>query len=202
LYIEITDRDSIRPELDRLVGLDEHLSMRLGERGVAASFDPKQMEEDRIAAVQYVRFPLDADARALLADPAAPVSVRVDHPNYRAEAELPDAMRESLLADLADRDEVTLPRPPAPPGPARDETLFEEGRIRAYRPARPRGPGHVVVEPLDPGPTFLDADPELLAECQRALQRAARQITAEHGACRIETEAGSDAALRYHLLPR
>jgi len=53
LFIEITDLESIKPELDRLVGLDEHVSLWIGDERIPASFDPKQMEEDRISAVQY-----------------------------------------------------------------------------------------------------------------------------------------------------
>jgi len=50
LMIEITETREIRPELDRLVGIDEHVVLDVGGHAVRALFDPKQREEDRISA--------------------------------------------------------------------------------------------------------------------------------------------------------
>ena len=62
LFIEITDPGAVRPELDRLVGIDEHVALVLSEgkatETIPAHFDPEQFEQDRISAVQYLRFPL------------------------------------------------------------------------------------------------------------------------------------------------
>jgi hypothetical protein len=202
LFIEITDPGGIRPELDRLVGIDRHVALELGDHGIRARFDERQMEEDRISAVHYLRFPLDAAARAALADPRTPARLRVDHPACRAEAVLAPATRASLLEDLAGRAGTLLPRPPAPAGAGsgRDELIFRVGAARAVRPARPRAPGHVVVEPVEGAVTLLDASPELLAECQAAVQRAARELCERHGSCRIESAASPDEPLRYHIL--
>ncbi len=101
LMIEIPKSEEIRSELDRLVGIDEHVILEVGDARVPATFDQKQFEEDRISAVQYVRFPLGPDLSARFADPAAPVSLRVDHPNYRESTKLEEATRASLAADLA-----------------------------------------------------------------------------------------------------
>ena len=100
LFIEIPELSRIKEELDRLVGIDEHVSLVLGDEAVPARFDPKQMEADRISAVQYLRFALDAGQRARFADPAVPVCLRIDHPRYRHETPLPPEVRESLAADL------------------------------------------------------------------------------------------------------
>ncbi len=52
LFIEITEAAKIRAALDRLIGVDEHVSLIVGDEHEAieidAQFDPKQMEEDRI----------------------------------------------------------------------------------------------------------------------------------------------------------
>jgi hypothetical protein len=60
LFIEITEAAKIRAALDQLIGVDEHVSLIVGEERDAieinARFDPKQMEEDRISAVQYIKF--------------------------------------------------------------------------------------------------------------------------------------------------
>jgi hypothetical protein len=100
LMIEIPNQASIRQELDRLVGIDEHVYLDIGDASVAATFDEKQFEEDRISAVQYIRFPLGADLAAKFRDPDVPVELRVDHPNYAGKTAIVSEARASLAADL------------------------------------------------------------------------------------------------------
>jgi hypothetical protein len=101
LMIEITKQESIRSELDRLIGIDEHVSLEIGGEVVRATFDPKQFEEDRISAVQYIRFPLGRKLAERFADPSTPATLCVDHPNYRGRTSIEGASRASLAADLA-----------------------------------------------------------------------------------------------------
>ena len=67
LFIEIPELSEIKPELDRLVGIDESVSIVIGEGDeevcVRGRFDERQLEEDRISAVHYVRFPFTAEER-------------------------------------------------------------------------------------------------------------------------------------------
>ncbi|MFG0318801.1 MAG: DUF3501 family protein [Planctomycetota bacterium JB042] len=100
LMIEIADRGRVRETLDRLVGIDEHVALVVDGRSVAATFDPKQFEEDRISAVQYVRFPLGSELAGRFRDAGAEAVLRVDHPQYRAETRLDGETRRSLIADL------------------------------------------------------------------------------------------------------
>ena len=100
LMIEIPNQGSIRPELDRLVGIDEHVHLDIGEDSVSATFDEKQFEEDRISAVQYIRFPLGPELAAKFRDPNVSVELRVDHPNYAAKTVIEGEARASLAADL------------------------------------------------------------------------------------------------------
>jgi hypothetical protein len=100
LMIEITEMPRIRAELDRLIGIDEHVFLDVGGRSVQATFDPKQREEDRISAVQYVRFPLGRELAARFLDPSVPVVLRVEHPRYRASVPIEGETRASLSADL------------------------------------------------------------------------------------------------------
>lgn len=58
LMIEIPNQTSIRSQLDRLIGIDEHVHLDVGDETVCATFDDKQFQQDRVAAVQYIRFPL------------------------------------------------------------------------------------------------------------------------------------------------
>jgi hypothetical protein len=202
LFVEITDAPAIRPELDRLVGIDEHVSLVLGDERVPARFDPKQLEEERISAVQYIRFALSAEQAARFADPTQELRVRIDHPNYRQEVVLPDALRASLGAGLAGGGTPLLALPPdAAVGRLRDELLFETETVRAYRPAHPRGRDHVVVEPRDPEAGLLEASPVLTGEILAAVRRVAEELSRRHGRCRVETEVGPEAGRpRWHVL--
>ncbi len=108
LMIEIPEADLIREELDRLIGIDERVRLEIGEASVAASFDPKQYEGDRISAVQYIRFPLGPELAERFADFEVPVTLRVAHPHYQASAPIAGASRASLAQDLEPDNE---PRP-------------------------------------------------------------------------------------------
>lgn len=203
LFVEITEPAQIRSELDRLIGIDEHVSLELGPEGqcvsIPARFDPKQMEEDRISAVQYIRFALDAAQQERFRDPATPARVRIDHPNYRHAAALPEVVRANLARGLR-RDPVSLLPRGAPAQDARERVLFATSRVRALRPRNPRAPGHIVVEPIDAIGSLFDADPELELEILAAVKRAAAELVRAHGSCRIHTDVtAEEGGLRWHL---
>jgi hypothetical protein len=114
LFVEITEASEIRPTLDRLVGIDRHVLLVLGEAPretvVRASFDARQFEAERISAVQYLRFALGPHDAGRLADAGVRARLRCDHPHYLREDEIPPAVRAALTASLA-RDPETLLRP-------------------------------------------------------------------------------------------
>jgi hypothetical protein len=105
LMIEIPDRTKIRAELDRLIGIDEHVcldfSLPTGSATVRASFDPKQFEADRISAVQYIRFPLGAELARQFRDESVSVALRVDHPSYSSKTPITGECRRALIEDLS-----------------------------------------------------------------------------------------------------
>jgi hypothetical protein len=101
LLIEVTDQAQIRPVLDGLIGLDEHTALELDGERVPARFEAGHSEEDRIAAVQYVRFQLTPAQAQKLGPGGPPASLLVDHPNYRHRTPLPDDVRAELARDLA-----------------------------------------------------------------------------------------------------
>ncbi len=93
LLIEIED-EAIRPALLRSwLELPYHLYLEVegGDR-VRASFDERQVGEDRLSAVQYIKF--DTGGRR-------PVAVGSDLPALTAHAALTPAQLEALAADLA-----------------------------------------------------------------------------------------------------
>ena len=101
MFIEITERDTIRPELDRLIGVNERLRMRIGERhAVPGVFEPGWSREDRIAAVQYVKFPLTPEQAEAFKSGREPVLLEVDHPNYQACTRMEEAARQELAREL------------------------------------------------------------------------------------------------------
>jgi hypothetical protein len=205
LFVEITEPGRIRAELDRLIGIDEHVFLVLGsgaaERALRASFDAGQMEEDRISAVQYIRFALDERDVAALAEPIR-AAIRISHPNYGHEAELPPAVRESLVAGLrADPRSLVPPLPAATP-PAEPEVLSESAGVRVIRPVAPQLPGHLVVESIVPLASGGEIDPELWNALSDAVRRAASDAAQRHGGCRIVADVAPGAPLRWHILPR
>lgn len=189
LFLEITEPGRIRPELDRLIGIDEHVALEVGDGGdrqlVPARFDPKQMEEDRLSAVQYIRFALDEPQALLFSDPATPAWIRIDHPNYAKRAEIPPTVRASLIAGLRAAPASLLAPIPADLAP-RQTLLFETENVRAWSTGR--GAVHVVVEARRVDPHLLDEGGTLWSELCDAVRRAARETSAAHGSCRIEAE--------------
>lgn len=102
---DLPDRER-RAELDRFVGLDEHVILHVGPHAVRAEFEPGRSTEDRISAVQYTRYRLTPDAIAALKTAGTEVAVEIDHPVYRHRARVSEAMRASLAADVTDVDDA------------------------------------------------------------------------------------------------
>jgi hypothetical protein len=101
LMIEIEDKDRIKPELDRFMGIDsgQHVWLEIGEHRVPGRFEEGHSREDKLAAVHFVRFTLPEGVRPAFARDR--VTLVVEHPNYRARAELSAETRRELARDLA-----------------------------------------------------------------------------------------------------
>ena len=100
LFIELTDQSTLEPTLNALVGLQDHIWLDVGEHKIRAAFDAEQFKADKLAAVQYLHFPLDEGARAALKQPGTPLRLRSDHPSYRHEVDLGELARGELMGDL------------------------------------------------------------------------------------------------------
>lgn len=99
LFVEITDSARIRPALQALHGLNRHLYLELGAGRVLARFEQGWENEEQIAAVQFVAFPLAPEQVAQLA--AGPAFLVSEHPSYPRRVELAPATRAALVASLA-----------------------------------------------------------------------------------------------------
>ena len=101
LFIEIEDQTNLREDLLKFLGIDETVYLQIGKQRIRAAFEEGRSKEDKISAVQYVRFPLDPEARKAFLS-GAPVSLSVDHENYQATCALTSEAHNALAADLMD----------------------------------------------------------------------------------------------------
>ena len=99
LFLEIEDQAHLRDELLKFLGIDETVSFQVGERAICGKFEEGRSKEDKISAVQYVKFPFDAESRRAFVD-GKRAAVMIDHPNYKARTVLSPAVQNSLAEDL------------------------------------------------------------------------------------------------------
>ena len=101
MLIEITERDQIEKRLLSLLGIDETVRMEIGrEDAIPADFEPGRSSEDKLSAVQYLRFRVPVRARQAFLDHTVPAWVVIDHPNYQARARVEGGIRASLAEDV------------------------------------------------------------------------------------------------------
>jgi len=108
LFIEIPELvrmapAQVREAVNRFQGLDRDgvIWIAAGGARIPARFEEGHSNEEKMSAVHYVRFAVSPAARAELADTSRPAALVVDHPSYKAQAPLSDALRAELLKDLA-----------------------------------------------------------------------------------------------------
>ena len=102
MMIEYPDVDERRRMLGVLMGIDRRTWVQVDgcERVLAISDEDLEREDDqKTAAVHFLRFEFSAAMRERLRQGAA-VTVGVDHPDYRASAQLKPEVRNALAADL------------------------------------------------------------------------------------------------------
>jgi hypothetical protein len=102
MLIEYPDVDERRRMLGLLKGVERRVWVEVEgcERVSAIADEDLERENDeKTAAVHFLRFELSAAMRERLRRGAG-VTVGVDHPDYRAHAELRPAVRGALAADL------------------------------------------------------------------------------------------------------
>jgi len=93
LLIEIDDPERRAVKLREWMGLPGNLYVKtISGRKVTATFDPRQVGEDRLSSVQYLKFDTGGES---------PVAVGADHPRLKLEVALAPEQRQALEADLA-----------------------------------------------------------------------------------------------------
>lgn len=106
LFIEVTEDSAMREWLPKLVGIETHVTFRLGDgedaQVVRCRVDAdhqKQLTRDEItAAVHYLHFTFTPSQ--VEAFRSGPVSLVIDHPAYAEETALSGDNHGELLADL------------------------------------------------------------------------------------------------------
>jgi hypothetical protein len=93
LLIELTEPEARDRKLREWRGLPAHLYARLADgRKVRATFDERQVGDDRLSSVQYLKFDVGGEA---------PVALGSDLPELTVETVLAPEQRAALAADLA-----------------------------------------------------------------------------------------------------
>jgi len=104
LMLEIEQQENIREDLLKFLGIDEAVFLTIGERRrIQAIFEEGHSKEDKISAVQYVRFRFTPEALEAFAAEEEAAWVVIDHPNYQTRAKLGEEMRKSLIEDLGEQ---------------------------------------------------------------------------------------------------
>ena len=103
LMIEITDKDQIKPVLDRFMGIDagQRVWIQVGrEFAVTGEFEAGHSDDEKgkLAAVHFVRFAFPP--AAVRAFREAEVSLVIDHPAERSRTRLSEETKAALLEDL------------------------------------------------------------------------------------------------------
>ncbi len=101
LFLEIEDQSHLREDLLKFLGIDEAVSLKVGNHVVPGRFEEGRSKDDKISAVQYVKFPFDAAARQAFLG-GAKVELVINHLNYQATTVLRPEAQKSLAQDLVD----------------------------------------------------------------------------------------------------
>jgi hypothetical protein len=103
LFIEINAEESLRYWLPRLVGIQDHIKIVVGDDEVEAREEDVERltrEEEITTTVHYLKFgPFTPEQQRRFAD--GPVRIVVDHPEYEVDVTLSEEQRAELAGDFA-----------------------------------------------------------------------------------------------------
>jgi len=101
LFIEIDDDESLNYWLPRLVDIQDHVHIAVGDEVVTGR--PEDVERltrpDTTTTVHYLKFALTPQQQQAFGD--GPVRVLIDHPEYEAATTLTAEQRDELVGDFA-----------------------------------------------------------------------------------------------------
>ncbi len=101
--LEYEDADERRRQLAMLIGIEDRVWVRVGDRErifAIADEDMDREDEDKTSSVHFLRFELEPED-VKQAKSGADIRVGIDHENYRESVDpLPPSVRDALVADL------------------------------------------------------------------------------------------------------
>lgn len=102
LLIQFSDPAQRDEQLRRLVGLQQHLWLVNGEHRTLARFDARQMTDDRISSVHFVKFSLGELTSEQFLEHARQgrLAIEVAHPHLSAKAPISGELAIALAGDL------------------------------------------------------------------------------------------------------
>ena len=101
LMIEYEDAAERTARLHDLIGIDRHLWIAIESRRIPARFDIRQMESDRVSAVQFVRFPIGIGRERFLESARnGRAAIQVDHPKFVGSETIGIELAEAIAGDL------------------------------------------------------------------------------------------------------
>lgn len=100
LFLEIEDQEHVRRELVKFFGIDEAVFLKVGGHLIHAIFEQGRSREDKVSAVQYVKFRMGEEEIASFKG-SATAEVMIDHPSYQVTVPIQPETRKSLIEDLA-----------------------------------------------------------------------------------------------------
>jgi len=99
MQIEAPDGNALRAALQQLKGMNRHLALWVAGEAVKAELDATP-HRDAVAPSQHLRFRLSEGQAAAFVRPQEPVVIKIDHPNYQAQAAIEGETRRALIEDI------------------------------------------------------------------------------------------------------
>ncbi|MFI5304427.1 MAG: DUF3501 family protein [Nitrospiria bacterium] len=102
LFIEIIEESKIKPQLDKMMGLDNGKSLffQAGPEKIFAKFEKGHSNVSKISAVHYVRFKFSSGQIKTFVEGKEDIYLTVEHPNYRAKTKLNEQFRHAVTPDF------------------------------------------------------------------------------------------------------
>lgn len=100
MFIEIFERHLIKSVLNSLVGIHNKIFLEFNNERIPCVFYEENLTEGKISSVQYVKFIFNEEQKNKFIDPKIEFKLKIDHPNYKAEAIIPENIKASLIEDL------------------------------------------------------------------------------------------------------
>jgi len=102
MFIEIPDEAERKKLLPQLVGIHDHLWLHIGNRysvrAVADERSQRDYQYGKAAVVHFLKLSLTPEQVKAFIE--SPVKVEINHPNYKALADIPEEVKKELIKDL------------------------------------------------------------------------------------------------------